>query len=437
MRRRRGGIFYGWWIVAAAAITTVFASMTYQYGNSVFYKVLIDYFGWTRTQLAAAVSLSRLESGFLGGIEGFIVDKYGPRLMILVGTSIMSLGFIMLSRVNSLLEYYLIFIGLVVVGQSLSRGIPLDATVATWFIRRRGTAFGLLRGATAVGAAGVVIVAWFIAQYGWRAAFVATGIGTFALGIPTAFVMRRRPEHYGMLPDGDTVATKASPGTATAEGPGGSSSPAAVATGDEDIGMTIGQALRSWSFWAISIAFAIRVGVSSAVTLHAIPLVEDMGYSSATAAAVLGSIGVVSVVGRLGGGVLNDIIGTKRVAVGSVCTLAISLLILAQAHTLWQVMLFVAIYAPSYGASAATVPAMKGDYFGRMFFGTILGLAGILQTGGSMFGPVFAAWVFDVTGSYRLALLIFAGVLMISVVLFLSLKTPRYSRASVRASGHA
>ena len=76
------------------------------------------------------------------------------------------------------------------------------------------------------------------------------------------------------------------------------------------------------------------------------------------------------------------------------------------------------------------MPDIKGDYFGRRSFGTILGLSGILQTGGSMFGPVFAGYIYDVTNSYRLAFFIFAGLLMISAALFMSLKSPRYSGRS-------
>ena len=89
-------------------------------------------------------------------------------------------------------------------------------------------------------------------------------------------------------------------------------------------------------------------------------------------------------------------------------------------------MLFVAIYAPSYGCSAATMPAIKGDYFGRKSFGSILGLSGMVQMGGSMLGPIFAAYVFDTSGSYSIAFLTFAGLLIISAAMFMSLKKPRY-----------
>ena len=144
------------------------------------------------------------------------------------------------------------------------------------------------------------------------------------------------------------------------------------------------------------------------------------------AAAVLGSMGMVSIIGRLGGGLLNDYIGTKRVAVGSVCALAISCVILAYSQNIWHIWIFVAVYAPSYGCSAATMPAIKGDYFGRLNYGSIVGLSGMVQMAGSMLGPVFAAYVFDTTGDYRFAFLTFAVLLSISAALFASLSPPRY-----------
>ena len=431
MQEQRPRIFYGWWIVVAAFLLLTFSSMTGAYGLSLFYKRLTDYFGWGRTALAGAISLSRLEAGFLGGIEGFLVDRFGPRIMILLGVILTGIGMILLSRINTILAFYVIFILMVTAGRSLSSMIAIDTTVANWFIRRRGSAFGILRSAVAVGAAGVIVVAWFIDMYGWRMAFVATGIGTILVGIPTALVMRHRPEQYGMMPDGDiTVPPTGKPldirGGSEDETNVAQAQPEPEANDEPDIGMSVMEALMTKPFWVLSFGFAIRLLVTGAATLHAIPLVEDLGYSQATAAAVLGSMGMVSIIGRLGGGVLNDTFGTKIIAVGSVCALAISCLVIAYASSLWHIFLFVALYAPSYGCSAATMPAIKGDYFGRRSYGTILGLSGMVQMAGSMLGPVYAAYVFDVTGSYRIAFLSFAALLVISAALFASLQKPRY-----------
>lgn len=272
IKPRKGCIFYGWWIVLVAFVALTFTSMTGGYGFSLFYKRLIDYFGWSRTKLTRAISLSRLEAGFVGGIEGLLVDRFGPATIILIGVVLSPLGLLLLSIINSLLGFYLIFILLVTVGRSLSAMIAIDRTVANCFITRRGTAFGLLRIAVAVGAAGVI-------------------------GVPNALVTKRRPEDYGLLPDGATTGVKTEdvrPLSSISNQTDDLSDSGADIKSD-DIGMTVSEALRSSSF-----GFAIRLMVTGAATLHAIPLVEGLGYSKATAATVLGSgsMGMVSIVGR-------------------------------------------------------------------------------------------------------------------------------------------
>ena len=113
MKNSSSKIFYGWWIVLASFLILSFTSMTGSYGLSLFYKRLIDYFGWSRTALAGAISLSRLETGFLAGVEGFLVDRFGARRMILVGITLSSIGMILLSRIESLFAFYIVFVILI------------------------------------------------------------------------------------------------------------------------------------------------------------------------------------------------------------------------------------------------------------------------------------------------------------------------------------
>ena len=245
-------VFYGWWIVAAGCAVWAVYGMTGAYGASLFYKRLLDDFGWGRAQLAGALSLSSLESGLLGGLGGFVVDRYGPRLTMLIGITLMTAGLVLLSRIDSLLEFYLVYVLLVGVGSSLSLTVPMDTTVANWFVKRRGTAFGFLRGATALGAAGVPLLALFIGEFGWRAAYVVSGLGILAVGIPTALIMRRRPEFYGQLPDGEVRGDQGSPEpgpvAASTAFPDEAVAETAGPDAESELGMTAREALRSRDF---------------------------------------------------------------------------------------------------------------------------------------------------------------------------------------------
>ena len=103
---RKRKIFYGWWMVAAAVIMHFFGGGTFYYGFTVFFNPIRNTFGWTAAITSVAFSLQRLESGILGPVAGFLADKVGPRKMMLCGWSIAGLGFLLMSRINSLWAFY-------------------------------------------------------------------------------------------------------------------------------------------------------------------------------------------------------------------------------------------------------------------------------------------------------------------------------------------
>jgi MFS family permease len=114
------------------------------YGFSAFFVPLSEEFKWSRTALSGVFSLSRLEGGLLGPFEGHLADRFGPRKMMLVGVPLMGLGFVLLSRVNSLTSLYLVYVCAITLGAGLGFSTPVAACVANWFHRKRSLAFGFL-----------------------------------------------------------------------------------------------------------------------------------------------------------------------------------------------------------------------------------------------------------------------------------------------------
>ena len=160
-------------------------------------------FGWNRTVVSTIFSLARLEAGFIGPLEGWLVDRIGPRKLMLVGIPLMGLGFILLSRVNGLLTFMLVYVLGVTLGNSVGMHTPASAAVANWFTRKRGLAFGIMWSGVGLGGLMVPVLGWAIEEFGWRQASVMVGIFVVVVGIPVASIMRHRPEQYGLLPDGD------------------------------------------------------------------------------------------------------------------------------------------------------------------------------------------------------------------------------------------
>lgn len=411
-------LFYGWWIVAAASFASMVQGGIYTYGFSLFVLPVTLDFGWSRAEISGVFSFARLEGGLIGPLEGFLVDRYGPRRMILIGLPFMGLGYFLLSRVDSLLAFYLVFVLLVSVGSSLGLTAPANTAVANWFIRNRGRALGIV--ATGISVGGVLVpgTAWVIQQFGWRGAMVAMAVTIWTLCLPLAMVVRHRPETYGQLPDGGSKQRATSArflGRPREERP--------------EVHFTPREALRTPAFWLMSTAFATRSLVTSAIALHFMPFLVDMGLSQGEAALMFSLLALLSGGGRFFLGWLGDFIDKRWILISCFLSIAVGQLVLSQATELWQALLFIAIYAPAYGGPVAILGAIRGDYFGRRNFATIQGLMGPVMMLGTVAGPLFAGLIYDLTGGYRPAFAVFSVVILIGLALLLMLRQPKPATA--------
>ena len=159
-------------------------------------------FGWSRTTISVVFSVARLESGLLGPLEGWAVDRVGPRRLMIVGIPLMGLGYIAMSRIDGLLAFFFVYVFMIAVGSSLGISTPLTAAVANWFNKRRGLAFGIMWSGVGIGGLFVPALGWLVESYDWRNAALIVGVFVAAIGLPIAAVMRHRPEQYGYYPDG-------------------------------------------------------------------------------------------------------------------------------------------------------------------------------------------------------------------------------------------
>ncbi|MBI4301098.1 MAG: MFS transporter [Chloroflexi bacterium] len=425
--RRKGNIFYGWWIVLVGTLAMTFNGGLLFYGFSAFFNPLINEFGWSRASLSGVISISRLESGVAGIIVGPLVDRLGPRKPMLIGLFITGLGFILLSRVNSILMFYIIFVLFLSVGSGLAFGMAIFTAVGNWFRRKRSQAMGITM--TGIGLGGFVVpaLAWFITQFGWRSAVITAGIIMWSIAIPTALIMRHRPEDMGLVPDG--VSPQNDEPTRLVENNTKRRRwltrwwrPRVI---PPEVDYTISQSVHTGAFWLMSLAFGLRMMVVNGIVIHQMPYLLDVGFSRGTAAFLLGAMAVASIPGRLIYGWLGDIFDKRYVTASTFFLMALSLILLMNVTTLWQMIIFLIIYAPPYGGGVPLYPAMQGEYFGRKAFGAIRGASQLITMWGGIAGPFLAGYVFDVTQSYRLAFLIFAVALLISTGLILLAKRPQ------------
>jgi len=407
---RLAQVWYGWWLVGITTTLIALQSAVYVFGFGVFFAPMVADFGWSRAAASGAISLARLEGALTGPLEGWLIDRHGPRRIMLIGVPLFVVGWIALSRVDSLLAYYLVYVVLLSLGSSLGFFNACSTAVANWFVRRRSLALGIMSCGIGIGALFVPGVSALVESLGWRQAAVLVGAIVLCVAIPLVWLVRHRPERYGLAPDG-VVATAARP---------------------EEPTLTARQALRSAAFWILAVSFGIRIMATTAISLHFIPLMIDIGLGTATAAWATAVLGVVSIVGRLAMGALADRIGQRTVYAGGLVALAASFIVLAGADSLPLIAIFLALYGPAYGGLATLMLSIRADYFGRQSFATIGGLMTPVMTIGTLTGPIFAGWVFDTSGSYRGALHAFAGAMVLALVLLRFLPArPAFAQAHV------
>lgn len=405
-------IFYGWWIVAAGTVAQTLQGGLYFYGFSVFFVPLINEFGWSRAELSGVFSLSRMESGFSGPVEGFLTDRFGPRKLSLCGMILMGTGFVLLSRVQSIVLFYLVFIFMVAWGTSMGTQTSVQTAISNWFIRKRSLAFGVYLTGVGIGGLLVPLLTWLVTNAGWRTTSFMIGIVVWIVGIPLALVLRHRPEQYGEVPDGLQAIEEPKPDKQN------------KIVDLPEVHFKPVDALKTRAFWLLATAFALRITATNGVTLHLIPYLQDMGFTPDVAGLTLGAVGVMSIIGRAGLGYLGDIFSKRYVLVISHFGIAVGIVLLMSVHGLWSAVLFVIIFSVPYGGAIPLSYSIRGDYFGRKAFGAISGMIGFIQMIGTVGGPLIGGYVYDVTGSYHLAFLLFVTMCCFAGTLMLVARRP-------------
>jgi MFS family permease len=410
-------IYYGWWIVFASMLVLAVGAGCYWLGFGVFFLPLASEFATSRTRLSFAVSIAQMEGGLLGPIDGYLVDRFGPRRMMFIGVGLMGLGFLWMSQVQSLFMFYVVYLALISFGMSTGIRVPALVAPTNWFIKKRGIALGLATSGVGLGGILVPIIGWLVITVEWRTTAAILGILILVVGLPLAGVMRHRPEHYGLLPDGVTASESSKKKIDEISVP-------IVDSRVAEAEFSMREAFRTPVFWFLGIVFGLRQLIIGAVGLHQVPFVVDIGISPQIAATVLGMTAITSIVGRLGFGWMGDRIPTRYVMALSIGCAALGVLILAYVTEWWHLIFFVLIYGIGWGGGATTMSVVRADYFGRRAFGTISGLMDAVQMFGLVLGPVFAGWVYDTYESYYLAFMLFAAAGAIAAIMMVFVRPP-------------
>jgi len=409
--------FYGWWIVGAGGIVQWYTSAVFWRGFQAFVPSILTTFGWSHGATAAAISLQRSESGMISPFVGVLLDKYGPRKAMAFGVFVTGGGFIYMSQMQSLWQFY-VAIALLTLGMSFGTFIVFVVTVANWFVRKRARALATLMSFSAIGGLTLPLLVMSIDEFGWRHMLMATGIGFWIIGFPATLVMRKRPEDHGLLPDGDLPRDANSPGTKDGR----------MARVKENA-ITMRQAIKLRFFWQLAIVTSLGQLVSSTNLFHFSALLE-YGMTTALAASAAGAVAIGDLGGRAGIAVLGDRFDKRKMltvamimqTLGVVGLSTINATVLGVNLGMWPLPLFVIFFGLGFGSSIPLRLSILGDYFGRASYGSIVGFTSSVNAIFGAAGPAMIGFIHDSGGTYRPGFVILAVVIVISIPLALGLE---------------
>lgn len=382
--------FYGWWIVGAAIGAQALSAGLLQQAFGSYIVLLERDFGWNRTALSGAFSLARVEDGLLGPIQGWFLDRLGPRAVMRAGMLLFAGGFFLFARIDSITGFYVAYL-VMAVGASFAGFLSITTVIVNWFEEKRQTAMGIALLGTAIGGFSLPLVVWGLESFGWRTVANVSGLIVLAVGLPLTQVIRQRPEPYGYLPDGRK------PEDVEAR----TDSEAPVRRPSQGPQFTVRQALRTKAFWYISLAHAASVLVVAVVQVHfTAHLVGSLDYSLGAAATLTTIMTAANFAGRPLGGWLANRVSSRYVIMGCMLLHAGSLLALAYGTAMPVLVGFAIGNGLAWGARVPVIVTMRAEYFGTKAFGSIMGLSSSVVTVASVAAPFLAGLSYDVTGSY-------------------------------------
>ncbi len=437
-----GNIFYGWWLVFISGSVMVISTTPMFHAMGLWFVALENSFGWTRTQLSLAFAFTRVEGGILGPIEGYLTDKFGTRRLVMIGMTIMGLGWLLFSQVRDVSEvpilrelpfdtlpdfvqpvippllFYLVYI-FIALGQGLGSWLPLMTMLNNWFSRKRAMAMGFSNSTSRLGSLLMIpAIAWAIDpeydRLGWKLTVAIIGVAILVIALPLSTLIRNKPEDHGLLPDGDRAIGAARPGA-----------PARAAS-SQQTDFTWRQALATPAFWLISVGHGFTSMILIAMMAHLAPMMTDQGYSLQTASFVITAYTVVSMLFQIVGGIVGDRVPKRLALFVFTWIQASGVFVLTFGPTsLLTAFGFALLFGIGFGGRNPLTVSIRGEYFGRSSFGMIMGLSQVPMNLMLLAAPVFAGVVRDVTGEYTFAFAVLAALNMLGGVMFLMASKPR------------
>ncbi len=423
--RKKPRYFYGWNVVAASFLAHLSYAEHVSSLLGFFFKPLQGEFGWSRSALAAVQTIARVTEALIAPVVGPLIDRYGPRVLMPIGAIIVGLAMLAVTQMTAIWQFYLLRGVVVAIGFTIMGALVTDVAINNWFIQKRGRALAVSRiGGNLSNIIFTPITVFVIAASGWRTMFVIFAIVTWLVVIiPSAILMRRRPEDMGLHPD------RIEPGTAEAESnqKGQEYLISEVASALEPI-WSRREVLKTGSFWLLATSLGINSLAVQGINVSLAPYVQDLGYGDTMLMTVMTFRVIMAAAALPFIGFLAE--RAHRVSVRVMPFVfqgagAFFLLFAEEPASLW---LGVALYGLGLSGIIVIQEVLWANYFGRLSLGLVRSLGYLVAFGFGAFGPIAMNAVFDILGSYRPAFMAAAGLFIVSAFIMGVVRPPKARR---------
>jgi len=414
--------FYGWVIVAVCFLCWLIADAFGFYTFGLFIGPISEDLGCTTVVITGVFTVRSLISGLLGPAIGHIADRgSGARWLMSGGVLAAGVSVFLVSRMQTPWQFYVYYGVIGALGMIGFGGLVSHTVIAKWFVRMRGRAMGIAgMGVSVSGLVFIPLNHYLISHFGWRQALTVCSIVIIGLAfVPTVLFIRRSPEDLGLLPDGldprQTAADSAADSSASDADP-------------VEVSWTLREALHTKALWLMLIAFNASGLAFSGVMIHYYPYMQAKGVPSDLAAVSMTVYALFCAVVKIPWGLITERISVRYCIMSVYLGCAIGLSILIHSQSTLFLFVFAVVYGISIGGIMVVREVLFADYYGREFIGTIRGVVMPLNLVAMAGGPIFAAWLYDSTGSYQLPYYVFLGAFAIGVIFMYMAKPPRQNR---------
>ena len=390
-------MFYGWYLAIVAFLLLMVSNGAIMYSYSVVAVPLGLEFEASRVTMMLGVTVMTLAGGIMSPLFGSLIDRWSMRSMMLIGVFGMSCGYFLLSFTTASWQVPLIYGALMMLGLNLLGPLTTSTLLARWFSRKRGMVLGLAAIGTSVG--GFVfppVIQWLIDAYEWRDALRILALGCLILTIPAVMLVVNSPKDRGLGADG--VALDADAPLVLPEA------------------ITFKSLLADRNFWLIALVMSLLFSAYTGVLSNLVPLALNKGLSAEQGAFLISILAVAGIAGKIGFGTIADRVDLRLGYAASIVCVIIALLLFATTSSFSTFMLASGFMGFATGGMLPVWGAILAILFGAANYGRVMGMMSPVIMPLTLVGAPLAGYIFDVTGGYATAFVLFAGGLVLALI---------------------